>query len=111
MASYYEISKNTNGQFRFALKAPNGPIVLVSEQYKSKDSAKNGVASVQANCTLDKRYEKKGAKNGNFYFNLKAANHQVIGTSEMYTTETARDNGIAAVKANGIATTVKDITQ
>jgi len=44
------------------------------------------------------------------FFNLKAANHQVIGTSQMYSSETARDNGIASTKTNGSSTTIKDHT-
>lgn len=50
------------------------------------------------------------SSNGKPYFNLKAANQQVIGTSHMYASEQARDAGIAAVKANGASTTVKDNT-
>ncbi|BEV53697.1 hypothetical protein BconGalA64_61970 [Burkholderia contaminans] len=40
-------------------------------------------------------------------FNLKAANHQIIGTSETYKTVQGRENGIAAVKRDApIAETV-----
>ena len=63
---------------------------------------------MQANSPLDERYERKTATNGKAYFNLKAANHQVIGSSQMYATEASRDNGIASVKNNGSTTTVKD---
>ena len=38
-------------------------------------------------------YVLKTAKNGQFMFNLKAANGQVILTSEMYTTKAAAENG------------------
>jgi uncharacterized protein YegP (UPF0339 family) len=40
-------------------------------------------------------YLLKRAKNGKFHFNLKAANHQVILTSEMYDSESDAKNGIA----------------
>ena len=40
-------------------------------------------------------------KNGEFYFNLKAGNGEVILTSEGYTTTAARDNGIESVRKNG----------
>ena len=43
-------------------------------------------------------------------FNLKAANHQVIGTSESYTTTAARDNGIESVKTNAPDAKVEDLT-
>ena len=39
------------------------------------------------------------AKNGQFYFNLKAANHQIIGTSEMYVSKYNAQRGAKAVAA------------
>ncbi|OJV52457.1 MAG: hypothetical protein BGO31_07340 [Bacteroidetes bacterium 43-16] len=42
----------------------------------------------------------KTAKNGQYYFNLKAGNGQTILSSEMYTTKTACTNGIESVKTN-----------
>ena len=41
-------------------------------------------------------------KNGEFQFNLKATNGQVILTSEGYTTKTACLNGIESVKKNAV---------
>lgn len=110
MAGWYELSKSTDGQFRFVLKAGNAQIVLTSELYAAKASAQSGIASVQANAALDERYERKTASNGKFHFNLLAANKQVIGSSQMYASEASRDDGIASVKANGGTTTVKDET-
>ena len=110
MAGWFELSKGSNGQFKFVLKAGNAETILTSEMYKAKPSAQNGIASVQKNCTEDKRYEKKTASNGKEYFNLKAANAQVIGTSQMYASAASRDKGIASVKTNGTSTTVKDKT-
>lgn len=42
--------------------------------------------------------------------NLKAANSQVIGTSQLYASAQSRDAGIASVKTNGSSTTVKDLS-
>lgn len=110
MSGWFELSKSSNDQFRFVLKAGNGEIILTSELYTTKSAAENGIASVQANSSLDERYEKKVAANGKFYFNLKAANHQVIGTSQMYVSTQSRDTGIASVKNNGNSGTIKDNT-
>ncbi len=107
MAGWFEMSESKDGQFRFVLKAGNAETVLTSELYKTKRSAENGIASVQANCADEARYERKTASNGKAFFNLKAANHQVIGSSQMYATEATRENGIASVKTNGVSTTVK----
>ncbi len=110
MAGWFELSKSKNDQFRFVLKAGNAETILVSELYTTKAAAQNGIASVQSNSPQDERYERKTATNGKFYFTLKAANHQVIGTSEMYVAEADRENGITSVKSNGTSTTVKDLT-
>lgn len=109
MAGSYELSSNDKGQFRFVLKADNGQTILHSEHYDTKASAENGIQSVQTNSPQDARYERKDASDGRPYFVLKAGNHQVIGTSQMYKDAAARDAGIESVKANGPTTTVKAV--
>ncbi len=78
--------------------------------YQTKDSAKAGIASVQVNSPLEARYDRKTSSNGKPYFNLKAANHEIIGTSQMYSSDEARDAGIASVKANGPTNVIRDNT-
>ena len=109
MSGWYELSSNDKGQFHFVLKAGNAEIILRSEQYESKASAENGIASVQKNSPSEERFERKDASDGRFYFNLKAANHQIIGTSQMYKATAGRDNGIASVQTNGPTTTIKNV--
>ncbi|MEQ8850637.1 MAG: YegP family protein [Phycisphaerales bacterium] len=46
------------------------------------------------------KYDLKKAKDGQFMFNLKAGNGEVILTSELYTTKAAAENGIESVKTN-----------
>lgn len=110
MAGKFELKKSTNGKYHFSLKAGNGQIILVSEMYEAKASAVNGIESVKKNAPEDKRYDRLVAKNGAFYFTLKAGNGQVIGNSEMYKTEAARDNGIESVKTNAPTAPVDDQT-
>lgn len=110
MSGWFELDKSANGQYKFVLKAGNGEIILTSELYTTKSSAENGIASVQVNSLLNERYELKESINGKFYFNLRAANHQVIGTSQMYASSQSRETGIASVKNNGKSTTIKDNT-
>lgn len=99
MESCFELTKASDGQFRFTLKGDHGQALLVSELYRAKQSAQGGIASVQKSCAGDAHYEKKVAGNGKFFFNLLSGNHQVIGTSPMYGSEQERDGAIAAVKA------------
>ena len=42
-------------------------------------------------------------KNGQYRFNLKAGNGEIIATSESYTTLTACKNGVESVKKNALA--------
>ena len=110
MASRFHLKTAANGQFHFNLHAGNGKIILTSELYKTRAAAENGIASVQTNSPLAERYEKKTASNGKEHFNLKAANHQVIGSSQLYASAASRDAGIESVRKNGATTVVKDLT-
>lgn len=96
----FEVSIRKNGEFQFNLKASNGEVILSSEGYTTKAACINGIESVKKNSAEEKRFEKLVAKNGKPYFVLKAANGQVIGQSQMYASETTRDNGIASVMKN-----------
>ena len=96
----FVITVRKNGEFQFNLKASNGQVVLTSEGYTTKTACLNGVESVKKNAGDINRYEKKVAKNGKPFFNLKASNGQVIGASQMYANEKNCDNGIASVMKN-----------
>jgi len=50
-------------------------------------------------------FELKKAKDGEFYFHLKAANGQIILASEMYQDKRSAENGIASVKKNASSDT------
>ena len=109
MAGTFEIKKAKDGQYYFHLKASNGQIILASEMYKEKASAENGIASVKKNAPNDANYERKDTKNGQCMFNLKAANHQIIGTSETYKSIESRDHGIESVKTNAPSAAVHEV--
>ena len=96
----FVITKRSNGEFQFNLKASNGQTILTSEGYSAKSSCENGIESVKKNVQDDSRFEKKTSSNGKYHFNLKATNGQIIGSSEMYESTSARDNGIESVKKN-----------
>lgn len=46
------------------------------------------------------KFELKKSKDGQFMFNLKASNGQVILTSELYKTKPSAENGIESVRKN-----------
>jgi len=94
----FVITAPDHTHYHFVLKASNNQVVLSSETYNSKQAFEHGIQAVQDNSHLDHRFDRQLAVNHKFYFNLKAANGKVIGTSEMYDTADARDKGILAVK-------------
>jgi len=108
MPGKFELYKGKGGKFRFRLKATNGQIILASQGYTTKVSAKNGIASVQRNSADDARFERKSSK-GKFMFNLKATNGQVVGTSERYDTERACENGVKSVAKNAPGAKIEDL--
>ncbi len=96
----FVISTRKNGEFQFNLKASNGQTILASEGYTTLPACENGIESVKKNAPDDGRYDRKTSANGKPFFNLKAGNGQVIGSSELYESEASRDNGIESVKKN-----------
>ncbi len=98
MAGKFEIYKSEkNEQHYFRLKASNGEIVLNSQGYKDVAGARNGVESVKNHAGDPSNFESLESSDGKTYFNLKAKNNQIIGSSQMYKTVSGRDNGINAV--------------
>jgi uncharacterized protein YegP (UPF0339 family) len=106
----FVIKQQKDGQYYFNLVAGNGQNILKSEAYTTKPACLNGINSVKTNATDDNRYERKESSNGKPYFNLKAGNGQVIGTSELYESEAGRENGIESVKKNAPDAETEDTT-
>ena len=107
----FVITTRKNGEFQYNLKATNGQVILTSEGYTTKSACLNGVESVKKNACDESRFEKKVAKNGKPFFNLKASNGQVIGASQMYAAEKTMLAGIASVMRNAPDAAVVDETE
>lgn len=104
----FEIKKDKAGKFRFNLKASNGQVILSSEGYNTKSACENGIESVRKNSQNSSMFDVSVAKNGKPRFNLKAANGQVIGTSQMYASNSSCSKGMASVKNNAPGAAVVD---
>lgn len=110
MAGKFELKTSASGKIHFNLKASNGQIILSSESYETRTAAENGIESVKKNAGDDVRYERKTSAKGEPFFVLKAGNGEPIGRSEMYSSESAMENGIASVKDNAPEATIADAT-
>ena len=90
-----ESFKGDDGQYYFA-HFENGKIRLISEGYPTTTARDTGVASVEKNIKLEKRYDYRGPlKNGKYEYRLKAGNGKEIARSIWY--------GSAATAATGAA--------
>jgi uncharacterized protein len=109
MAGKFELKKGDSGKFMFNLKAGNGKVIMTSQLYRTKAAALAGIESVKQHAADDANFERKTSSAGQPYFTLKAVNKQVVGSSEMYSSIAARENGIASVKAHAPDAAVVDL--
>lgn len=98
-SAFFETFQGLDGKYYFHLMAGNGQNVLRSQGYKALRSAEKGVDSVLANGNDKRKFDLRQASNGDWYFNLEAANGEVIGTSQLYASKYNAERGAVAVRA------------
>ena len=107
------VMKQTATGYKFDLKAENGETIGVSEVYTTEAACRKGIASVIKNApaakvedqTVEGFTEEKNPKfeiyldkAGEFRFRLKAANGQIITSSEGYKQKSSCKTGIGSVR-------------
>lgn len=110
MSSKFDIFTGKNGQFYFHFKSSNGEIILASEAYTTKEACKKAVEAVKKYATEEKYFEKKDTGNDKHMFNLKAANGEVIGSSQIYSSTESRQKGIDSLKKGVAAAIIHDLS-
>jgi uncharacterized protein YegP (UPF0339 family) len=93
-----EVLVGESGQFRFNVFARNGQIILSSEQYTTEAAAFNGAMAVQTEGQKATAYTLKQNVSGGYYFNVKAANGEIVGTSQQYTTKAAAESAMVSLQ-------------
>ncbi len=107
----FVITTRKNGEFQYNLKADSGRVILGSEGYSTKAALKNAIRSAQRLAQNEKNFQRMTAKNGKYYFNLRAENGQVIGSSEMYESEAGREHGVVSVMNHSQTDVIEDKTK
>ena len=95
--AHFDVFQGPSGKWFFNLTGGNGETMASSEAYSSRTGALGGMLSVLDNGADHTRYQLLQATNGQFYFNLLAANGQVIATSETYTKKTSAKSAMFSV--------------
>jgi uncharacterized protein len=109
MPGAFVLRKNT-AQYDYVLLADNGQVLIVSERYTTKASAQNGIQSTRVNAPNDARYQRLTSRDNKPYFVLRGANSEILGTSETYSGDIARELGISSTKKNAPTAPVRDNT-
>ncbi len=101
MPAKFVVKAAKDGQFYCNLVSEEGKKLLASEMYAAKAGVFTGIASIKSNAREASHYEKLTSADGKAFFHLKAANHEIIGVSDMYDTTDARDQALFKVMHGG----------
>lgn len=109
----FKIVSRANDQFGVQF-VYNSEVIVWSESYSSKSSAKNCIDSLKKNApgaptvdlTKDEegkgyRFEIAGSKDGQTFVRFVASNGETMVRSETYTSKSSSKNAIESVKKNG----------
>lgn len=108
----FEIYQNKeNDLYYFQTKNGNGRILMSSQGYKSKQSTKVGISSVIENIVLAERFAHHSKKNGQVYFQLKAANGEVIADSQVYDDQASMETDIESLMKDVPKASILDLTE
>lgn len=110
MAGLFEIEKSNDGKYYFRLRSSAGTVLLFSETYTAKATAKDSIASVKTNAPYDFRYVRSTSTDNRYYFTLKAGNGETLGLSLLHDTAYARDKAIEETKSDAPLANTVDLT-
>lgn len=114
----FDVKQAKDGQWYFNLVAGNNEVIGTSELYASKSNATRGVSTVRGLVRLfarnggsssnapkaapkAERFEIFTGEDKQSYFRLRAANGEIMLSSEGYASKSGAENGIVSVKTNG----------
>lgn len=105
----FVIKKHEHGSFSFVLKSSNNKPILYSCVYASKKACENGIENIRKYSVHYESFDKTDDNNGDPIFYLKASNGQIIGWSNHYSDEKARENGILSVMKHAESAIIKEL--
>ena len=107
----FDVKQAKNGDWYFNVIAGNGEVIGSSELYASKSNAERGSRLVRALVRLARdatqaaprreSFELFKGEDGKSYFRLRAANGEIMLSSQAYASNTNARGGIASVLTNG----------
>lgn len=106
MAAKFYITR-TDQKHHFVLKAGNGQSILLSPLFEQVNECKQAIEAIRASPSLPERFQLSSVANGKCLFHVLDEHGRVVGTSQLYASETTRAAGMTSVKLSAaVATTV-----
>lgn len=90
--------KPRDGKYYFKLKAKNGWPLLTSKAHESVKDCEDTIEVLRRNATDDEQYERKIAKNGRHYFEIKDEKTATLAVSRLYKRRTTVTKAIKRVQ-------------
>ena len=89
-----EIQKDREETYRFIVKSEEGHALLESVAFRDSGSARKTLRELKGRIRYPGSFERRTDHNGRFQFTLKDAHGQIVGHSQLYTSEAGMENGI-----------------
>lgn len=93
-----EIKKDKDNTYYFSLKTISGSTLLNSVSFSNKEEIKKTFLDLDPIAQHENIFERKTNHNGEFLFNLKDRKGNIIGSSQLYSSEAGMENGIKNLK-------------
>ena len=90
------VINDEDGYLHAELKANNGQVLLVTEQYKGINSLKSGLDSLRKNIA-NGNFSSKQDKNENYNFKIYSENKRLLGLGAGYSTSASCESAIYSV--------------
>ena len=92
------IKKYNENAYRFKVNTSAGNTILESIDFSNMEDIKKLVTELQESINERKIFERKTDHSGKFLFHLKNKEGQLIGNSQLYSSEAGMENGIKNLK-------------
>lgn len=93
-----EIKKDEKNMYCFSVKSTGGSIILGSIPFPNKEAIHKVILDLNSMDRHENIFERKTNHQGKFLFNLKDRTGNIIGSSQLYSSEAGMENGIKNTK-------------
>jgi len=102
--------QNVTGQYSFTFRAIDGQLLLTSISFPDKDTALHGIELTRSLAQTAQHYQIRSAGGGQYYFELKNSEGEMLGRSTVYPDGQSLEKGIDLLKNYSKPSRLLDLT-